>query len=131
MFSPIDLTDPLLDRIPIETREDLVAFAERRILSALTHARFEVDTNGLPVDATVQLRIKYAIVEQALAWHKWGVNPASAEGEPRTVASHSLGPATITYDHRDGQSEQRAQARDGIAESAYAWIRPLLYQPTY
>lgn len=131
MFSLVDLTDPQLNQIPIEEREDLVQYAERRIMSALTHARFEVDADGLPVDKAVVTRLQFAIVEQALTWHRWGINPTKVDDDERPVQSVRLGPATYTYGSNDGHADQRSRARLEVSPEAYAWIRPLLHQPTY
>lgn len=130
MMPPIDLTDPALDPVPIEDRETLIEYATRKVMQALTHARYETDEDGVPTDTTVRMRLTYAVIEQALTWHQWGINPATASTD-RAVQSHSLGPATVTYDHRDGHAEKQAQVRDEIAPAALAWIRPILHQPAY
>lgn len=128
----VDFTDPQLDPIPIEDREMMVGYATRRILTALTHARYDTNADGRPVDKTVELRLQYAIIEQALEWHRWKINPSSAGADSeRTKSTTALGPASISYDFRDNVAASRAQARDGIAPAAYAWLRPLLHQPAY
>lgn len=130
MMPPIDLADPALEPIPIEDREALIGHATRRVVRALTHARYATDEDGTPTDTTVRMRLTYAVIEQALVWHQWGINPSTTNAE-RAVQSHSLGPATVTYDHRDGHAEKQARARDEIAPGALAWLRPLLHQPVY
>lgn len=130
MMPHIDLSDPALEPIPTEDRETLIGYATRKVMQALTHARYATDEDGVPTDTTVRMRLTYAVIEQALAWHQWGINPADTNAD-RAVQSHSLGPATVTYDHRDGHAENQARARDEIAPGALAWLRPLLYQPAY
>lgn len=130
MFSIVDMTDPQLDHIPIEQRERLIEQAERRILAALNHARYDVDADGRPSDKTVELRLKYAIIEQALAWNRWKIDPADATAN-RPASTTSLGPASISYDFRDKYGESLARARDNLAPEAEAWLRPLLRQPAY
>lgn len=130
MMPPIDLSDPALEPIPIEDRETLVEYATRRVMLALTHARYETEDDGTPTDTTVRMRLTYAVIEQARAWHQWDINPADTNAD-RAVQSHSLGPATVTYDHRDGHAEKQAKARDELAPASLAWLRPLLHQPAY
>lgn len=131
MYQMIEVTDPLLEQIPIDDREQWIFQATQRLIPLLSIASYQVDSDGVPVDPVVRSRLRFAVASQALTWHKWGIDPLSLGDVSRLKTSASLGPASVTYDHRDGYAEQKATVRDGIDPSAVAWLRPLLRQPSY
>lgn len=131
MYQMIEVTDPLLDQIPIDVRKQWIFQAVQRLTPLLSIASYQVDSDGVPVDPVVKSRLRFAVASQMLAWHKWGVDPLSLGDMSRLKTSASLGPASVAYDHRDGYAEQKAAVRDDIDPSAAAWLRPLLYQPSY
>ena len=130
----IEPDDELLEPIDIETRSAWIEAAVAHLYPLISRATFETrkDDRGrdLPVRPARDI-LRRAVAAQIVAWWRWEIDPTSRAQQGRTQASVSLGPATVSYDHRDDHAAQFALVRDGIDPTALSLIRAITKQPNY
>lgn len=128
----IEPDDELLEPIDIETRSAWIEAAVSRLHPLISQATFQTrkDDRGreLPVPPARDI-LRRAVAAQAIAWWRWEIDPAVPA--TRTKSSVTLGPATVSYDHRDEHAAQFARVRDGIDPTAASLIRTIIQQPAY
>lgn len=134
MLVLIDTTDALLDPLDMAVRPGWIAAATNRLYPLLQRATFTTTTDELGVerpDEPARDIIRRAIGAQVAAWYRWEIDPTAPAGKARVQSTVSLGPASVSYDHRDGYAAEYAQVRDRIDPAAETLLRTLIRQPTY
>lgn len=128
----IESDDELLEQVDIEARPAWIEAAVSRLYPLISQATFETrkDDRGreVPVPPARDI-LRRAVAAQVTAWWRWEVDPTVSA--PRAKGSVTLGPATVSYDHRDDHAAQFARVRDGVDPTALSLIRTITKQPAY
>lgn len=130
----IEPTDPLLDPIDATVRPAWIEAAVARLHPLISRASFHIATDeqgrDLPVPPARDV-LRRAVAAQVMAWWRWEVDPTAPASKSRAASSMSLGPATVSYDHRDNHAAEFAKVRDGIDPTALSLLRTIIHQPIY
>lgn len=84
-------------------------------------ARYRVDEDGMPLDATVREAFRDAVVEQVRVWTVLGVDPSlgmAGAMAAEKVAGKSIGSASLSFQTSEAGVRERAAAKLGLSEGA-------------
>ena len=116
--TPSDLADWLPDPAPV-TVATLLARASRRVRRATITAVYDADTDGLPTNPHLRDAMRDAVCTQVATWVALGIDPVKGAADTvSTVASKSLGSASITYATNATAAQARADAATTLCPDA-------------
>lgn len=103
-----------------DNAERLLARASALVRAATRTAMYRTNTAGLPLDTAVLEPFRDAVLVQAQAWARAGVDPdRPLESGARVAASKSLGSRSVTYADAGAIVQSRQAAVDGLSVEAW------------
>jgi hypothetical protein len=98
----------------------LLRSASLLVAEATVNTYYDVDTTGMPTDATIVTAFRDATCCQAAAWAALGINPAAAGVlQPGVASSKKIGTAQIDYSDSAAAADARSAAADSLVPDAY------------
>lgn len=130
----IEPTDELLEPIDVTVRPAWIEAAVSRLHPLISRASFRTVTDeqgrDLPVPPAQDV-LRRAVAAQVMAWWRWEIDPTAPASKSRAKSTMSLGPGSVSYDHRDNHAAEFAEVRDGIDPTALSLLRTIIHQPIY
>lgn len=120
--TPSDL-EAWLDPVPADAVRRLRS-ASAQVLYATRGAVYEVDADGLPVDAELKTAMRDATCAQVALWAQLGIDPdGAAVSVAGQVASKSQGGRSVSFRTDDPQvTAQRAAIAVSVAPASEPWL---------